>query len=48
MYRIEITTAQGWRKLRDSADFLTREKAEAYARKYLRPGWRVVEVETAN
>lgn len=43
-YIIQITTARGWRRLRDSANFLTREGAEAYATKYLRPGWRIVEV----
>lgn len=43
-YIIQITTARGWRRLRDSANFLTRDGAEAYARKYLRPGWRIVEV----
>ncbi len=43
MFIIEITTAQGWRKLRDAGPFLLRESAEAYGSKYLRPGWRVVE-----
>jgi hypothetical protein len=43
-YRIEVRYARGWRRARQVSDFLLRESAEAYARKYLMAGWwRVVE-----
>ena len=45
MFVIEVKYAKGWRKLRDTSPFACRERAEAYANKYLLAGWwRVVDM----
>lgn len=43
--QLPANNKSGWRKLRDSAEFITREAAEAYARKYWGNRFRIVEIQ---